>query len=164
MKKYIDKSTGYLIVTGIDHPQIKKHFYVYYHRLVVENSLGRYLRTDEHVHHINGNKLDNRIENLRVLSHSEHAHTHRGKISIKTCKNCKKEFLPSQNTVIFCSKKCSEEYQTRFEISKEELLKLVWEIPTTKIAKMFNVSDKAIAKRCKKFSISKPPRGYWMKI
>ena len=51
----------------------------------------------------------------------------------------------------------------KFEISKEELEKLVWELPTTKIGKQFNVSDKAIEKRCKLFQISKPPRGYWQK-
>jgi hypothetical protein len=52
----------------------------------------------------------------------------------------------------------------RFDISKKELEKLVWDIPTVKIAEKFNVSDKAIAKRCKKYRIEKPPRGYWTKF
>lgn len=47
--------------------------------------------------------------------------------------------------------------------SKEELEKLIWEKPTTHIAKDFNVSDKAVEKWCKKYGISKPPRGYWVK-
>lgn len=51
----------------------------------------------------------------------------------------------------------------KFEITKEELEKLVWEIPTTKIAKIFGVSGKAIEKRCKKFGIQKPSWGYWQK-
>ncbi len=51
----------------------------------------------------------------------------------------------------------------KFEISKEQLKKLVWEIPSTKIAKMFGVSSKTIEKRCKKFGLKKPPRGYWAK-
>jgi len=51
----------------------------------------------------------------------------------------------------------------KFEITKEELEKLVWEIPTSKIAKQFGVSDTAIAKRCKKLGIKKPSRGYWAK-
>ena len=52
----------------------------------------------------------------------------------------------------------------QLRISKKELKKLVWKIPTSEIARRFNVSDTAVAKRCKKLAISKPPRGYWAKI
>ena len=52
----------------------------------------------------------------------------------------------------------------KFNPTKEELEKLIWELPTIKIANLYNVSDKAIEKRCKKLGISKPPRGYWTKL
>lgn len=48
----------------------------YEHRIVMEAHLKRKLRREETVHHINGNKLDNRLENLEVISNSEHARMH----------------------------------------------------------------------------------------
>lgn len=60
-------------------------------------------------------------------------------------------------------KKGPQPYKRLFDPGPEELKKLVWEKPTTEVAKMFGVSDKAIEKRCKLLGISKPPRGYWQK-
>mgnify|MGYP000491684111 CR=1 FL=1 len=51
--------------------------YIPEHRLVMEEHLGRRLRTDEVVHHINHDKTDNRIENLQVMSRAEHIDEHR---------------------------------------------------------------------------------------
>jgi hypothetical protein len=48
------------------------------HRWLVEQQVGRPLETTEHVHHINGNKQDNRLENLRLMSREDHMQlTHR---------------------------------------------------------------------------------------
>lgn len=46
------------------------------HRVIMENIIGRTLKNSEIVHHINENKLDNRPENLQIMSKSEHQRIH----------------------------------------------------------------------------------------
>jgi hypothetical protein len=53
------------------------------HRVVASRMLGRPLRRDEHVHHINGIKTDNRPENLQVMSQQAHRKLHNDEIAEK---------------------------------------------------------------------------------
>ena len=63
---------GYRIVYVPDRPRVK----VQEHRLVAEAMLGRLLLPSEVVHHINGDRADNRPENLEVMSRGEHQAMH----------------------------------------------------------------------------------------
>lgn len=69
-------SITYLKIKTINHPKCDEEGYVLEHRIVMEKKLGRYLTTDEVVHHINHNGLDNRIENLQLMTRSEHTKLH----------------------------------------------------------------------------------------
>jgi predicted transcriptional regulator len=66
---------GYPCMRVPEHP-FANNGYVFMHRLVVEKRLGRYLEKWETIHHINGNKLDYRDENLQVLSNPDHGKHH----------------------------------------------------------------------------------------
>ncbi len=46
------------------------------HRRIIETAIGRPLLPDEDVHHINGDKSDNRLSNLRVIDHRDHSLQH----------------------------------------------------------------------------------------
>lgn len=70
--------SGYIYILRPDHPSAGRHHgYVAEHRIVMEEHIGRHLLSNEVVHHINGKKDDNRIENLQLIkNHSTHQHEH----------------------------------------------------------------------------------------
>jgi hypothetical protein len=83
-RHYVRKSTwGYISTEGYKYikapsgyPYANISGYVRESRVIAEKKIGRYLNNNEHVHHINKIKTDNRPENLLVINGSEHTKLH----------------------------------------------------------------------------------------
>lgn len=67
---------GYVLIYAPFHPRAPKGGYVYEHRLVMENTLGRMLERHEVVHHKDGDKTNNDATNLVLTTQSAHAREH----------------------------------------------------------------------------------------
>jgi hypothetical protein len=61
---------GYVFVLDNEHPY-NNSGYVLEHRIVMEKHIGRYLRAEETVHHINEDRSDNRLENLMLFPNKQ---------------------------------------------------------------------------------------------
>lgn len=111
-------SSGYVHILKPDHPFSNNRGYIREHRLVIENHIGRYLQPFEVVHHINGIKDDNRLENLELIdSHSEHMKQHLAErlkgheYTYVTCFVCGTQFRTKPSAIKrgrskYCSRKC----------------------------------------------------------
>jgi len=87
---FVIKRSGYVYIYRPEHPFSRRNSsggggYILEHRWVMEQKLGRYLTINEEVHHINGVKGDNRIENLELVVKKFHF----GEIE---CPYCQKKF------------------------------------------------------------------------
>lgn len=78
-KKTYTTKEGYRQVYSPGTPGARENGFVPQHRLTASKMIGRPLHSDEIVHHINGDKLDNRKKNLLITNRSEHYRIHHSK-------------------------------------------------------------------------------------
>jgi len=115
--QYINKS-GYRRIRKPEHPNSTKTGWILEHRFVMSEHLGRPLLQSEVVHHINEDKLDNRIENLEITTASKHRYMHdpnenrRVTLIPKVCIVCGSEYIldtvrkSNHKRSKYCSRKC----------------------------------------------------------
>jgi len=126
---------GVVIVGGRRKILVSPRVYVLHHRLVMEKHIGRKLKKDEYIHHINGDPLDNRIENLVITTPSEHIRKYHG---WKKCSEENKRKIGSANSKlktpeVIAIKKYHKEFGMRnlanfFNISHSN----IWMVATNK--------------------------------
>lgn len=67
---------GYILIHMPDHPEADQRGYIFEHRWMAEQKIGRRLTEHESVHHENGRKADNRPGNLAIMTKSDHMKLH----------------------------------------------------------------------------------------
>lgn len=154
-----------------EHPRANSEGYVYTHMLQAERKLGRPLNADEVVHHIDENKLNNAVENLMVfVSASDHVAYHQHKEDKYLVYNkdgsVSYPYRYSRKTFSVCpicgsqkacyAKLCKQCYNIARRMptpDRQQLKELIRTMPFTTIAKQFGVSDNAVRKWCKRYSL-----------
>lgn len=108
----LDKCLGYYYFTDKSHPLANKSTKVYYHRHVLSLSIGRWIKTDEIAHHIDGDRSNNKAENLLLTNSSDHGkHHHPIESKEIRCVFCGNTFSVLKSKKRFCSNKCFKDYR-----------------------------------------------------
>lgn len=163
-------NNGYRVLYRPDHPAAQTcenwKGWVYEHVMIAEEMIGRRLRDDEVVHHLDGDRTNNRYSNLLVLENGQHSKLHKWidqgcqftphEINTgnnnKYCERCNKTLQLKQKK--WCSPECTSIMKRKVERpSKEELKVLIAENNWLKLGRMFGVSDNAVRKWARQYGL-----------
>lgn len=127
----------------------------YEHRLVAELAYGT-IPIGYHIHHRNGNHLDNSARNLQVLTPRKHAQAHKG-VRVERlliCDHCGKPFFTLEN-IRYCSQACNSHAQaSKIKPDAATLLNLMTTVGNWReLGRMFGVSDNAVRKWAKNYHL-----------
>jgi hypothetical protein len=82
-------SHGYILINKPEYPSANSNGYVFEHRLIYEEYHKCCILPWIHIHHINENITDNRINNLELMTHLQHDRHHKIKdVSDRRCSIC----------------------------------------------------------------------------
>lgn len=159
---------GYVVIYKPNHPNAMSSDnwkgYVYEHIVMAEEDLGRLLRKDEEVHHLDLDRSNNRPSNLIVLSKKAHRKLHKwiqnGAFISKgingnsvnsrkpklRCKVCNKPLKLKQR--YYCSTACTNnDKKSKMDgISLNEILEKLSKSNMFQVAKEYNISDNGLRK------------------
>lgn len=155
---------GYIRVYAPEHESADINGLVYEHQMVAEKKIGRPLKDEEVVHHIDRNRANNSPDNLLIFaSNSDHIAFHHGgdytiddegiahckalKLIDKTCQICGCKIFWSSKYCETCCHIAQRKVDDR--PGREQLKELIRNNPFTQIANMYGVTDNAIRRWCK---------------
>lgn len=156
--------------TCYGHPRANKDGSVYTHVLVAEQKLGRYLKPEEVVHHIDENKMNNNPDNLMVFAtKADHTSFHNGRATLTDLVQNENGayYVPLNKRSGFCRlcqakidshatycKSCWNTLQRKTRrMGRSELKNKIRNESFVEIGKQYGVSDNAIRKWCKSYGL-----------